>query len=263
MYIEEIIKFIDSISTIDQIGNLYKKKLKDDLKNFLYPVLKEKTQRRDHMKKIRDNILNILIKHRYIVENHPRRAGGGEATRTSFSIGPRYQEALKDYYRVKGRQGRDFQVEVLETERMDSDNLADIFPEQPRKYIIPEENLKGALSREIGDLYHNIFKIYHYIKQADFSTAIKIQMGVVKNFLRGVYRHFYNEDTVVQQRFNSFLTVLEKTEGFPYSKQELIDLIDTPHHINLDIVDVEEVAHNMYQSVSSFFQKINQFTSEE
>ncbi|MFX1420460.1 MAG: hypothetical protein ACFE9N_16265 [Promethearchaeota archaeon] len=263
IYIEPIIKFMDSILTVDQIGNLYRKKLEEQLKKLIYPALAEKTQKKEHMKKIRNNILDILIKHGYLIENHPKRAGGGESLRTSFSVGPRYQEALEDYYRVKGRKLKDFQVEILDGVSIDTENFADIFPTQPRKYIIQEKNLKEALSREIGDLYYNIFKIHRYINQTDYSIAIKAQMGLIKNYLRGVYRHFYNEDTIVQQRFNSFLTVLENTKGFPFTKQELIDFIDQFHQIDLAVADLEEVANETYQSISAFFSKIQQFINEE
>ncbi|UCC19887.1 MAG: hypothetical protein JSV62_01010 [Promethearchaeota archaeon] len=262
IYIETIIRFMDSVLTVDQIGNLYRKKLEEQLKKFIYPALAEKTQNKEHMKKIRNNILDVLIKHGYLVENHPKRAGGGESLRTSFSVGPRYQEALEDYYKVKGRKYRNFQVEVLDKESLKFEDFEKIFPMHSRKYIIQEENLKEALSREIGDLYYNIFKIYRYIAKNNYSIAIKTQMGLLKGYLRGVYRHFYNKDTVVQQGFNSFLTILEKTEGFPFSKQELIDYIDQFHHINLEVADLEVLANEMYHSISTFFSKIQQFINE-
>ncbi|MFX1297957.1 MAG: hypothetical protein ACFFD2_24300, partial [Promethearchaeota archaeon] len=181
IYIEPIIRFMDSILTVDLIGNLYRKKLEEQLKKYIYPVLAEKMQKKEHMKKIRNNILEVLIKHGYLIENHPKRAGGGETLRTSFSVGPRYQEALEDYYKVKGKKQKDFQIEVLERESLESEDFTDVFPTQPRKYIIKEKNLKEALSREIGDLYYSIFKIYRYIDQTDYSIAIKAQMGLIKN----------------------------------------------------------------------------------
>ncbi|MFX0004443.1 MAG: hypothetical protein ACFE9C_04735 [Candidatus Hodarchaeota archaeon] len=261
VYIEEIIKFMNHILSIDQIGNLYKDKLKTHLKEFLYPKITEKTQNKQHIKKIIENVLDTLIKHHYLVENHPRRAGGGEALRTSFSVGPRYNEALEDYYKVKGKANREFQVEVLEKESNAHKDLQNIFPTQPRRYVIQEKNLKEALSREIGNLYYELFKMYGFINNRDYSSALKIKYGLIKNYLRGVYRHYYNTDAFVLEGFNSFLTLLAKTKGFPFSKQELNDMID---HIPLvGIEDEESLVKENYQSISIFFRKLQNFINEE
>ncbi len=263
IYVKDIIKFMDQILTIDQIGNLYRDKLKKYLKQSLYPTISEKTQNKQHLKRIIENVLEALIKHEYLVENHPRRAGGGEALRTSYSVGSRYQEALEDYYKVKGGANRDFQVEVLEREGMDSEDLATIFPKHTRRYVIQKENLIEALSREIGDLYFHIFKIYRFIDNGDYSNAIKIQHGLIKNYLMGVYRHFYNVESVVINDFNFFLGVLGETEGFPFSKQKLIDFIDQYQVIKLEDPNLEPFAKEMYQSISTFFGKIQYFINKE
>ncbi|MFW9969880.1 MAG: hypothetical protein ACFFDF_06740 [Candidatus Odinarchaeota archaeon] len=259
IYIKDIIKFMDYLLTIDQIGNLYHDKLKTDLLKYLYPIISEKTQNKQHIKKIIKNVLDALIKHEYLVENHPQRAGGGETLRTSYSVGPRYRKALEDYYNVQRKKDREYQVEVLERESVDSEDLDIIFPNHPRKYIIPKENLKEALLRENTNLYFNLFKSYTCIEKSDYSTALKILHELIKTFLGNVYRHFYNVDTLVLQGFNSFLTLLEKTEGFPYTKQELIDLIDRYQFIKVDDSNLESVVKEMYHTSSEFFNTIQIF----
>jgi hypothetical protein len=260
IYIEEIIKFMDYVLSIDQIGNLYKDKLKKHLKKFLYPKISEKTQNKQYIKKIILNVLETLIRHDYLVENHPKRAGGGEALRTSFSVGPRYNEALEDYYKVKGNATGDFQVEILEKESKIPENLRDVFPDHPRQYIVQEKNLKEALSREIGDLYYEIFKMYSYINNEDYTSALKIHHGLIKKYLRNVYRDYYNDCAVVLKRFNSFLGLLEKAEGFPLSKQELIDYID--HSPVMEGNYLELPTKNRYKSISEFFGKIQNFINQ-
>ena len=93
---------------------------------------------------------------RLLVEDHPKRAGGGEALRTSYSVGPRYQEALKDYWEMKGKVDNEFNLEILDQE---SEKLQDIFSGQNRRYIIAEKDLKNALMRELTDFNYDIFKI--------------------------------------------------------------------------------------------------------
>lgn len=253
IYIKEIIKFMDYIQRIDKVGNLYTQKLKDYLKEFLYPAVSQKTQKKEHMKKIRDSILETLMKHGYLVENHPTRAGGGEALRTSFSVGARYQEALKDYWKVKGRVEHEFQVEVLDKE-------SDIFSSgQRRRYIIAEKDLKDALVRELTDLNYDMFKIYRFIEIEDFSNALKIEHELLKRYLMSVYRHYYNAETVVLTEFNSFLGVLGTSEGFPFTKQELINCIDKHQFIKVEESDIESLTKEIYQEISEFFVKLQNY----
>jgi len=262
IFLEEIIKFLDEIKTIDQIGNLYKHKLKTHLKEIIYPKLSKKTSKKEHMKRVRDELLNILIKHGYLVEDHPRRAGGSEALRTSYSVGDRYQEALNDYFKTKGRAQTDIDVEILEkaTENLDLENL---FQGDSRKYVVPEKNLKKALVREFSDFNYEIFTIYSYINREDYENALKIEHSLIKTYLMNVYRHFYNVESVVISDLNAFLTVLGDMKGFPFSKRELIDYIDRYQVINLEGDNIESLSKEMYQFIYNFFIKIQHYIYEE
>ncbi|MFX1593254.1 MAG: hypothetical protein ACFFCL_11220, partial [Promethearchaeota archaeon] len=262
IYLKEIIKFLDEIKTIDQIGNLYKHKLKTQLKEIIYPKISQKTSKKEHIKRVRDELLNTLIKHGYLVEDHPLRASGSEALRTSYSVGERYREALDDYFQTKGRTQTDMQVQILEkaTERPDLEN---IFKVNPRKYIVPENKLKLALAREFSDFNYDIFTIYSYINREDYKNALKIEHGIIKKYLMNVYRHFYNVESVVIADLNEFLTVLEDIKGFPFSKQELIDYIDKYQVLNLDGENLELLAKEIYQFIYNFLIKIQYYIYEE
>ncbi|MHA2131220.1 MAG: hypothetical protein ACW99L_14740, partial [Promethearchaeota archaeon] len=92
-FTEEIKQFLESMRTVDQIGNLYENKVKKELKLILYPKASKYYKTKTEMKKCRDEIFTILKKHGYLVENHPKTAGGSESVRTSYSVGPKYQKA--------------------------------------------------------------------------------------------------------------------------------------------------------------------------
>jgi hypothetical protein len=66
-------------------------------------------------------------------------------------------------------------------------------------------------------------------------------------------------DVVVMKNFNSFLTILSKSKGFPYSKQELIDLIDKYQFLKVEDSNVHILANDMYQTISTFFNQIQNF----
>ena len=93
-FIDEIIHFLKTISSIDNIGNLYKLKLKNELLKYIGPKAAKKVQDKAQIKEIRDELFEILVKHEYLVEYHPKRASGSETLRTSYAVGPQYQKAL-------------------------------------------------------------------------------------------------------------------------------------------------------------------------
>jgi len=260
IYINEIINFLDELRTIDQIGNLYAQKLKSHLKEILYPKISKRTKNRQQVKIIRDNIFNILIKHGYLVENHPRRASGSEALRTSYSVGDQYQIAIDDYFKTKGNANADINVEILEKGIVNNTELPNIFPSKPRKYIIQKDQLKDALMREFSDFNYDLFKIYSYINEKEFKTAIKIQYGLIKKFLLQVYQQYYNrEGDASMEELEQFFTILGEIQEFPFSKQELIEKSEKYKVIDLEIENIEILVQEIYQFIYNFFIKIQHF----
>ncbi len=262
IYLDEVIKFLDELQTIDQIGNLYKHKLKSQLKEIIYPKASQKTSKKEHLKRIRDELLSILIKHGYLVENHPRRASGSEALRTSYSVGERYQEALNDYYKTKGKAQTDVNVEILEKTSGRAD-LANIFQDKPRKYIIQQQNLKDALMREFSDFNYDIFKIYSYINREDFKSALKIEHGLINNFFMNVVKQYYNvESPIHRDTLDKFLTFLGDLKDFPLTKQELLEYIERYKVLNLETNNLGSLAREVYQFIYNFFIKIQHYIYE-
>ncbi len=262
VYLDEVIKFLDEIQTIDQIGNLYKHKLKSQLKEIIYPKASQKTSKKEHIKRIRDELLNILIKQGYLVENHPRRASGSEALRTSYSVGERYQEALKDYYNTKGKTQTEISVGILEKATNKSD-LENIFQEKPRRYIVQEHSLKDALMREFSDFNYDIFKIYSYINHEDYRNALKIEHGLIKKFLMNVIKQYYNlESPISHDKLEKFLAFLGDINDFPITKQELLDYIERYKVLNLETNKLESLAKEVYQFIYNFFIKIQHYIYE-
>ena len=264
LYLEEVIKFLDEVQNFDQVGNLYASKLKKQLKEIIYPKISQKTQNKERIKNIRDGLFEILKKHGYLVENHPRRASGSEALRTSYSVGPRYQEALKDYYKIKGKASANINVEILEKGIGEQEDLTHLFQEQPsRKYIIQKENLKQALAREFSDLNYDIFNIYLFIKKNDYQNALKIEHGLINKFLMNVYKHFYNVDISPEpDKLTTFLTHLTNIEGFPFTDQELMEYVEKYQVIEIESESIEARVEQVYHQIYNFFIKIQNYLYE-
>ncbi|MFX0155114.1 MAG: hypothetical protein ACFE9Q_11355 [Candidatus Hodarchaeota archaeon] len=263
-YRNEIISFLSEVQNFDQIGNLYKQKIKKHLKEILYPRISQKTNKKEHINKIRDDIFNLLVKHGYLVENHPKRASGSEALRTSYSVGDQYQRALEDYFEAKSRADSENQVDVIEKEIQKSEDLTNIFRPKPRKYIIQKENLKDAFAREFSDFNYDIFKIFRFINHNDYEKAIKIGHGLIKKYLLNVYKQFYNVNQILSiNEVEKFIINLAKSEEFPFSKEEFESYIEKYDLINLENQNLEELAEDLYEYIYSFFIKIQNYIFEE
>lgn len=264
IYIDEIINFLDEVKNIDQVGNLYKQKIKTHLKEILYPRISKKTNKKEQIKKIRDEILKILLKQGYLVENHPKRASGSEALRTSYSVGNQYDRALDDYFKTKNMADSDIEIEVLEKETYKSEELPAIFQTLPRKYIIQKEKLEDAFAREFSELNYDIFKIYNFIKEGEPKKALKIEHGLIRKYLVDVYKQYNNVDKVLSRvEVERFLTSLGATEGFPFSEEELRKYIDKYETISFNDQKADVIAEVMYKNIYSFFNGIQNYLFNE
>ena len=261
IYLEEIIKFLDEIKNVDKIGNLYKQKLKKILKEIIYPKVSKKTNKKEQIKRIRDELFEMLIKHGYLVEDHPKRASGSETLRTSYSVGDQYKKALNDYFEYKGRVFSDLDIAILEKGSNSQTDLSGVFHQSPsRKYIIQKSNLKNAFAREFSDFNYHIFKIYSFINKRDYENALRISHELIKNYLVNIYKQYYNTDNIVTTtELDKFLNFLSDIEEFPFSNRELLNFIERYKIIDLNSEKKESLAKEIYQFIYDFFIKIQNY----
>lgn len=247
-FIQEIKQFLETISTIDQIGSLYKKKLKKELKTVIYPKASRHLSSKTDVKKTRDEIFQLLLKHGYLVENHPKTAGGSESMRTSYSVGPQYQRALDDEFESN------YSVETIES---DSGTPLE-FSSQPRtrNFIIQEKNLRKAIAREDGIFSYELFTVYEFIDHSEFKKAIKVSQNLVYKFLVELYKHYYNVDQVQQEDFDDFIEVFVKEPAIPFSKEEVQDFLERYSIVYFDHINLNEKANEIFDFISIFFNKI-------
>ena len=196
IYLGEIIKFFSSIEQVDNIKNLYKHKLKKQLKEIIYPKVSKKTKKKEHIDIIRDAIFDILVRQNYLIESQAIEASGSEPLQTSYYVGEQYQIALDNYNENEERLKTEFNIEVIERENRNPPNLERVFQEQPRKYIIQAHNLKKALAQEFTDFNMVHFDISSYINHDRYEEAFNMEYDLIKKYLFNAYRHFYNVDRV-------------------------------------------------------------------
>jgi hypothetical protein len=257
-YMDEVILFLKQIKQVDGVGNLYKSKLKDQLKEIIYPKASKKTSKKENIKKIRDELFTILLRQGYLVEAHPNKASGSESLRTSYRVGEQFEKATEDYFRTKASLQSDLSIEVIESEKLTAPQPSS------RSYIVKAGDIKKAFAREISDLNFELFNIYSYINRKDYKNALKIEEGLIYKFLVNVYSQFYNVNYIItSQDLEVFFEYLSSVSNFPFTKDTLQEYIDKLRLINFEEGNFEVVSVENYQLIYTFFIEIQKFIYSE
>ena len=247
--IEGIIKFLNNLQAVDKVGNMYKKKVKEELQKILHTYIIKITKEKKREKDIIDSVFGILVKQQYLVESHPRRASGSESMQTSFAVGPHYQKVLKDYY--ESRESSVITYEPVELESNKSTQIATI-------NIV---NLKRAITEHFAPiLYYEFFNIHKYINQQKYERALKIAKILLRKFLHSVYNSYYSVNyTVTSVDINNFINSITIIEGFPLSETGLSEFLSMCENISLDKNNLEHQSKEVFKSYSELFNKFKSY----
>ncbi|MFW9951611.1 MAG: hypothetical protein ACFFKA_15965 [Candidatus Thorarchaeota archaeon] len=251
--IEGTIKFLNSLQVVDKVGNMYKKKVKEELQKVLHPYILKVTKDKKREKDMIDEVFGILLKQHYLVENHPRRANGSESMQTSFAVGPRYQQVLKDYY-----DSRESSVIAYEPIELESDNST-------QAGIINISNLKSALSEHFAPiLYYEFFNIHKFIGQQKYLKALKIGKSLLRRYLHSVYNSYYSVNyTIINADITKFIKKITDTEDFPLTEKELTTFLSAFDDISLDENNLERQSKDVIKSYSELFNKFKSYLEGE
>jgi len=251
-FIEEIKQFLEAIKTVDQVGNLYEKRVKKELKDFIFPKASKIFKDKAEIKKSRDEIFAILLRFGYLVEDHPTRASGSESVRTSYSVGDHYDKALDDEFETK----QPYAIETLDLESA-IPQIPDLEQTQARAYIIRKGSLKKALAREFSNFLFELFTVYEFITHEQYKNALKVEHNIVRRFLIEVYKHYFNANYLVTTKdLTEFIEHLVTDGDLPFTTEELISYMDRYQIVDLDHSDVKSLAHEIYEFISVFFDKV-------
>ncbi len=260
IFLEELIRFLNALKTVDKIGNLYKTKIKDELKRIIYPKASKITKNKMKLLKIREELFEVLIKHGYLVENHPKKASGSESIRTSFSVGPKYEKALKDYFNTKKSSVSKINIETIEKSSENKEVLNNFFQEKSNEEIINELEFREALIKETGSfLLYNLYKMNNHINNSNYMEALNIGNNFIEEFLVKLYKKVFEHNTDTKITPGDVLASIEYLSGnkkFPFNKEEILNYLNQSKPPNNDIKDLELKAKNIYSLLSNFSLKI-------
>jgi len=259
-FLEEIMKFLDAVRLVDKVGNLYKGKLKSQLLKFIYDKaskLFNKDKKQIH--KVRGDLFEALIKQEYLVETHPTMAGGGEALRTSYKVGPQYQKALEDYYQTRPSYENNITLEVIEKGSGKASDIENIFQEHSVEDRLKEEKFNALLLREKNDFLWNLFQIHMSIKRGEYIEAIEVGENIIYKYLSNVYRDISETEPngiINGNNPDGIIAYLTNIKDFPFTKEELIRYIEKNEELKKNEKPREIKAKKMYELLENFHHKL-------
>ncbi|MHA1473406.1 MAG: hypothetical protein ACTSQW_09970, partial [Promethearchaeota archaeon] len=168
--IEGIIKFLNNIQAVEKVGNLYKKKVREELQKILAPYVLKITKEKKREKDIVDKVFSILVSKQYLTESHPRRASGSESMQTSFAVGPHYQTVLKDYYESRDSSIITYEPVELESEQKTFSEEKTDPEDKPDPEDLDPTKIRSALSKQFAPIlyfeYFTMHKNMKYIRES-------------------------------------------------------------------------------------------------
>ncbi len=256
--IEGIIKFLNNLKKLDQIGNLYEQKVKKELTQWLHPYILKVTKDKKREKEIKNKTFEILVKHRYLIESHPRRANGSESLQTSFAVGPHYDEALKDYY--EAQREASISYEPLDIESHNSDNSYNS-ESSSQVQEINAKKLKNAFATHFATiLNYEHFKMYQSINSEEFEKSLKIGKDLLRNFLHATYNSYYSVNyAVTSADINKFIASISNLEGFPFSNEQLTDFLTNCENVSFEIEGVEKRSKETFDKYSKILKGFKRY----
>lgn len=257
VFFEEIIKFLKGLKTIDKVGNLYKTKIKEELKKSIYQKAIKLSKDKKKLEELRNDLFNILVKQGYLVENHPKTAGGSEAIRTSYSVGPHYDKALNDYFNTKNN----VVIDILDNESGRKKDITSLFSSNSSIEVNNNDEFKNILAKELSELYFDMFQIYKNLNKGELELAVKIERDFVKKFLINLYQEIYHVNYVITNNdLERFIHYLSNNKMLPFTKDELQSFLNQT--TALDLSNPEDFSHatDIYTLLSTqFFDRIQKY----
>ena len=203
-FLEELMTFFSILNRLEDIGNLYRAKIKEELLKIIEPKAQMKlgndNQRINHL---RDKLFEIMLKYGYLVEAHPRRASNSQSIRPSYVIGPQYQASLNDYYEVNKESPTDISFDVVSKESDETEKFEELFANDqadslleglntpPESKTVTKEKIEETLINHCGQFIAKVVGIYGLIEREELTEALHLQESALEDFIRELYIEIY------------------------------------------------------------------------
>jgi hypothetical protein len=97
----------------------------------------------------------------------------------------------------------------------------------------------------------------------NYQDALKIEHDLIARYLTEVCKHYKNVNQVSPDELYAFIELITSEPHLGFSLEELRRHIDKYHTINPETTTTEQMANELYQDISYFFEKIQTYTFTE
>jgi len=257
-FTEEVISFLEALSNLHDVGNLYKSKIKEQLKKFINEKASRITQNKRDILKFRNDLLDILIAHGYLVENHPKTAGGSESMMVSYRVGHQFKKALDDLYETKKNAEMDVEIETIENISGKEYEIETVFGGDEVQEVQEDNHFKKKIEFEVGTMAYDVSEMRELVNAGNFDKSLDIGKKALKTFLNNLHTEYRKEHQVKDfngDGLSSFFNYLSTIKSFPLDKRELFNFVERQRSIEVKETNPKSKAIKIQELLERFIKK--------
>jgi hypothetical protein len=254
-FLEDIINFLKDVKTVDNVGQLYKGRLKEELLKYITPSAKERNYAKKQIKELRDELFEVLIKHDYLIEGHPKRASGSESMRTSYQVGSKYQKAVDDYFQSKKDSAADITPEIVELETERGSKTEKNIGNEVQGSTTDLSCVRDVIEAQRINFIFEIFQMSKFQRKNEFESTLKHGRNLIITYLNKIYSNYLanggNDDDKTSD-LPSFINYLVKNRLVLFTEEEIEKYLEKSEKLFYSKSNSERSATELIELVKKF-----------
>jgi len=249
---EEIKNCLASVKALDKIA-LSKDQINDALNSYVIPKASKKTKDKKQLREIRDLVFALLVKHDYLETTSRKDPAGNEAMRTTYVVGKKYEQAVKDEFESKkSAKTNEPSIEMISAESNQKSRLDAIFQENAEKEanddIKNEDYIEDNADDYINAEFENNLKSNPFIDAED----IDVEKDAPTDYTLGP---FYKDK--IKELYTSTLHIYKCLE-----KNQISNAIESVKSL-LDFIEIFHENGKKNGNVAILKQKVNEINAND
>ncbi|MBA7535906.1 hypothetical protein ES705_28165 [subsurface metagenome] len=188
-----------------------------------------------------------------MVEDHPRRASGGESIRTCYKVGDKYRKAVEDFYRVKGEDKSIFVPNVIKNEG--STNFPEILATEPSSQPFNGE-FKKVYEDVVQSSYLELGYINFLIEKEKYQQSLNLSKTFIDSLFSRLYENYLKIERLEKDNSGNrelFINGLVESKLIPYSREEIQEYVEFSRDLGLSTEGIENKAVKLCEILNQFY----------
>jgi len=255
-FMEDIISFLAAVRNVDKVAVLTEARLKEELLKYIRNTALKRVQGKKKVTELRNSIFQILKTQGYLVENHPRRAGGGESIRTCYKIGDKYRKAVDDLYRVRGENKSILVPDDIR--EVESTNISKIYSIETSSKSFSDEFLEFFNDAVRGSFVKLVY-IQFLLEREQFQESLISSIDYIDSLFSRLYEEYLRIDEVEKENLmnrESFIKRLVESKLVPNVYKEIQEYMENSRDSGLTAEGYENNAVQLCEKLNEFYNTV-------